>query len=253
MQNLSLILITHNAGSQLAACLESARGVADEIVLVDSGSEDDTLAIAERFGARVVQQPFLGFGPQKRFAVSQAQHDWVLCLDADERLTPELSAAIRTELVAPKFSVYRCARRNRFLGRYLRHGEGYPDFNSRLFDRRRANWTEDLVHEHVVSAETVGTLHGDLLHDSAESLAIYLAKQNRYTDIQADALFKAGRSASPWQLLLSPLARFLRFYLLKRGFLDGAAGFAHIAIGSFFSFVKYAKLIERWQSRSDQP
>jgi len=253
MQKLSLVLITHNAGGQLTACLESARGVVDDIVVVDSGSDDDTLAVAVHFGARTIRQTFLGFGAQKRLAVSQARYDWVLCLDADERLTPELSAAIRAELAAPAFAAYRVARRNQFLGRYLRHGEGYPDFNIRLFDRRLANWTEDRVHEHVISAAgagPVGTLSGDLLHDSAESLSIYLAKQNRYTDIQADALFRQGRSASPWQLVTSPLVRFLRFYIVRKGFLDGAAGFAHIAIGSFFAFVKYAKLMERWRKKT---
>jgi glycosyltransferase involved in cell wall biosynthesis len=248
MQKLSLVLITHNAGTQLNPCLESARGLVDEIVMVDCGSEDDTLTTGERFGARIVQQEFLGFGPQKRLAVSLAQNDWVLCLDADERLTPELAASIRAELAAPRYSLYRCARRNKFLGRYLRHGEGYPDFNTRLFDRRRANWTADPVHEHVVSSEPVGTLTGDLLHDSAETISGYLAKQNRYTDIQAEAMFKAGRKASMLSLLLPPLARFIRFYFVKLGFMDGASGFAHIAIGSFFSFVKYAKLMERWRS-----
>lgn len=255
MQKLSLVLITQDAGSQLVACLESACDVVDDVVLVDSGSQDDTVQIAERCGARIFKQDFLGFGPQKRLAVSHAINDWVLCLDADERLTPELAAAIRAELLAPKFGVYRFARRNRFFGRYLRHGEGYPDFNTRLFDRRRARWTDDPVHEHVVSDEAVGTLSGDLLHDSAESLSGYLAKQNRYTDIQADAMIQAGRRVSPWALLGSPLARFLRFYIVRKGFLDGAAGFAHIAIGSFFAFVKYAKLMERWQrtDRQDSP
>ncbi|MBV8656803.1 MAG: glycosyltransferase family 2 protein [Burkholderiales bacterium] len=245
---LSLVLITRNAADCLADCLASARELVDDIVVLDSGSEDDTVVVAGRFGAQVHVQPFAGFGPQKQAAVALAKHDWVLCLDADERLTPELGHAITAAVADPTASAYRFARRNRFFGRYLRHGEAYPDWCLRLFDRRLAAWSDDAVHEKVVvHTGSTGTLTGDLLHDSAESLSHYLAKQNRYTDMQADALFRAGKRAGVGKLIGSPLARFLRFYLLRRGFLDGAAGFAHIAIGSFFAFVKYAKLMERWR------
>ncbi|MGQ5521821.1 glycosyltransferase family 2 protein [Chitinimonas sp. PSY-7] len=252
MQKLSLVLITKNAASQLEPCLKSVRGVVDEIVVVDSGSVDATVALAERYGARIIHQDFLGFGPQKRLAVSLASHDWVLCLDADERLTPELAASIRTVLANPMYGAYRIARRNSFFGRYLRHGEGYPDWNIRLFDRRRANWTKDMVHEYVRSEGDLGTVAGDLLHDSAEEIGSYITKQNRYTDIQVDQLFKAGKRVGVGKLIASPLARFIRFYLFRSGWRDGVAGFAHIAIGSFFAFVKYAKLQERWRQHEVQ-
>ena len=134
------------------------------------------------------------------------------------------------------------ARRNRFLGRWLAHGEGYPDWNVRLFDRRRARWTDDPVHEHVVADGPVARLAGDLLHASAESLDAYIAKQNRYTTLQAEAMHARGERASVARLVVSPLARFVRFYVVKLGFLDGVAGFVHIAIGCFASFMKYAKL-----------
>ncbi|HMA23101.1 MAG TPA: glycosyltransferase family 2 protein, partial [Gemmatimonadaceae bacterium] len=198
--------------------------------------------IAKRCGARVVAREWSGFGAQKNFAVGLAVNDWVLCLDADERVTPELAAAIAAAIAKPRAVAYSMARRNRFLGRWLRHGEGYPDWNTRLFDRRRARWTDDPVHEHVVVDGPVGRLTGDLLHQSAESLDAYIAKQNRYTTLQAEAMHARGERAGMVRLVLSPLARFLRFYLVKLGFLDGAAGFAHIAIGSFASFLKYAKL-----------
>jgi glycosyltransferase involved in cell wall biosynthesis len=240
---LSLVLITLNAAAQLEACLQSAT-FADEIVLVDSGSTDGTVALAERYGARVVQQAWLGFGPQKQYAVTQAAHDWVLCLDADERVTPELRQSIEAALARPVAAAYRFARCNRFLGRYLRHGEGYPDWNLRLFDRRRARWSADVVHENVVADGPVGTLSGDLLHDSAETIATYLGKQNRYTTLAAEAAFGAGKRASGAQLLLSPLVRFVKFYAVRRGFLDGLPGFIHIVIGCFNSFSKYAKMIE---------
>jgi glycosyltransferase involved in cell wall biosynthesis len=238
---LSLVVITRDAGAQLEACLGSA-AFADEAVVVDSGSRDDTVEIARRSGARVVAQEWLGFGPQKNFAVAQATHDWVLCLDADERVSPELARAIRDAMQNPQYKAYTMPRRNRFLGRWLAHGEGYPDWNLRLFDRRHGRWSDDEVHERVLSDGTVGRLEGDLLHASAESLDAYLAKQNRYTTLQAAAMHARGERFSVARLVFSPLLRFLRFYVLRGGFLDGAAGLVHIAIGSFSSFSKYAKL-----------
>jgi len=240
---LSLVIIARDAAHELADCLASAAFAADAVV-VESGSSDDTAAVAARSGARVIVHAWEGFGPQKNFAVAQAGHDWVLCLDADERVTPELEAAIRTLFLGagPAAAAYSIARRNRFLGRWLAHGEGYPDWNIRLFDRRRARWSDDVVHEKVVADGPVTQLHGDLLHASAESIDAYIAKQNRYTSAQATAMHARGERASAAQMMLSPVARFVRFYVVRLGFLDGAAGFAHIAIGAFASFLKYAKL-----------
>jgi glycosyltransferase involved in cell wall biosynthesis len=238
---LSLCVITRDAAAMLADCLASA-AFAGEVVVVDSGSRDDTVEIARRSGARVIERDWPGFGAQKAFAVAAATNDWVLCLDADERLTPELAAAIAAAVAAPSAGAYAMARRNRFLGRWLAHGEGYPDWNVRLFDRRRAHWSADPVHENVVADGPVARLSGDLLHASAESLDAYIAKQNRYTTLQAEAMHARGERASAVRLVVSPLARFVRFYVLRLGFLDGVAGFVHIAIGAFASFAKYAKL-----------
>jgi glycosyltransferase involved in cell wall biosynthesis len=238
---LSLVVITRDAGAQIADCLASA-GFAADAVVVDSGSVDDTVEIARSRGARVVVQAWLGFGAQKNFAVAQARHDWILSLDADELVSPALAEAIRKTLAQPLHHAYSMPRRNRFLGRWLNHGEGYPDWNVRLFDRRHARWSEDAVHEHVLAEGAVGRLDGDLLHASAESLDDYIAKQNRYTTLQAEALYARGERVSILRLVLSPPLRFFRFYVLRAGFLDGVAGFAHITIGCFNSFCKYAKL-----------
>lgn len=238
-----MVLIAQNAAHQLDACLASA-SFADEIVLVDSGSTDATRQMAQKHGARVVAKDWLGFGRQKQFAVEQARHDWVLCLDADERVSPELRASIERALAAPVAPVYRMARCNRFLGRWLRHGEGYPDWSPRLFDRHNARWSDDPVHEKVLYAVTPGTLEGDLLHDSAEDLSRYLDKQNRYTTLAAEQLYERGRNAGAFELLASPAVRFLKFYVLRLGFLDGIAGLVHIGIGCMNSYLKYAKLIE---------
>ncbi len=239
----SAVLITRDAGASLDACLASI-AFADEVVVVDSGSRDATTEIAARRGARVVRQDWLGYGRQRQFAVDQAAHDWVLCIDADERVSNELAASIERALAKPTAPVYRMARCNRFLGRWLRHGEGYPDWCPRLFERSRARWSDDAVHEKLLYAESPGTLAGDLLHDSAETLAGYLDKQNRYSTLAAGQMFEDGRRAGLVQLLLSPAVRFVKFYFLRLGFLDGVPGLVHIAIGCATSFQKYAKLIE---------
>lgn len=242
-QPLSVVIITLNAAGQLADCLASAR-FADEVVVVDSGSTDGTIELATQAGARVIQQAWLGFGPQKQFAVTQATHDWVLCLDADERVTPELRGAIEAALVAPEAAGFRFPRCNRFLGRYLRHGEGYPDLSLRLFDRRQGHWSTDPVHEKVECSGPVGQLNGDLLHESAETLASYLTKQNRYTSLAAEAALARGKRASVGRLVFSPVVRFVKFYVVRQGFRDGWPGLVHIAIGCFNSFAKYAKMLE---------
>jgi glycosyltransferase involved in cell wall biosynthesis len=249
LNRLSAVLITRNAAALLGPCLDSL-AFADEIVVVDSSSSDATAELAMRKGARVVQKEWLGFGRQKQFAVEQASHDWVLCLDADERVSPQLAASIRSALAAPVSPVYRMARRNRFLGRWLSHGEGYPDWSPRLFNRMNARWSDDLVHEKVLFAVTPGTLEGDLMHDSADDLTTYLERQNRYTTLAARQAFEQGRSAGVVHLLFSPVVRFIKFYLMRLGFLDGLPGLLHISIGCVNSYMKYAKLIELRRAES---
>jgi glycosyltransferase involved in cell wall biosynthesis len=238
---LSVALIARNAAAQLGHCLASV-AFADEIIVVDSGSTDGTVELAARHGARVIQREWPGFGAQKQFAVEAARHDWVLCVDADERVSLELRERIIAELKAPRGFVYAMPRRNRFLGRWLRHGEGYPDWSVRLFHRAHAHWGSETVHEKVISRSPVLKLYGDLLHDSAETLEKYLDKQNRYTSLQAESMHAAGRRANVVQLVVSPFLRFIKYYLLRLGFLDGVPGLVHITIGCMNSFNKYAKL-----------
>ena len=240
---LSVAIIALNAAGQIGPCLASV-AFADEVLVVDSGSTDATVEIARRHGARVEAKEWLGFGRQKQHAVSVARNEWVLCLDSDERVSERLAASIRAALAGGRYHAWRMPRRNRFLGRWLRHGEGYPDWSLRLFHRAHAGWSNDDVHEAVLTTAEVGSLEGDLLHESAEDVTTYLAKQNRYTTLHAQALYRQGVRGSYWRLLLSPLARFVKFYVLRLGFLDGGPGFAHIAIGCNNSFLKYLKLIE---------
>ena len=240
---LSVVIIAKNAATQIAACIDSV-AFAEEVLVVDSGSQDETRAIAEVRGCRVIEKEWLGFGRQKQFAVGEARHDWVLCLDVDERVTPQLEAGIRAAIDLQNYKAWRMPRRNRFLGRWLAHGEGYPDWSLRLFHRQFASWSNDPVHEAVITTVDVGTMEGELLHDSAEDVGTYLAKQNRYSSLHAEALFQQGVRAGYLKLFLSPLSRFIKFYVIRLGFLDGGPGFAHVAVGCFAAFAKYAKLIE---------
>lgn len=245
-QSLTLVVITKNAESSLEKCLNSADWIEHKIV-VDSGSTDRTVDIATLSGAKVIHQDWLGFGLQKQFAVMQAPTDWVLCLDADEYLSPELSKSIQALFEQNELlDAYKFPRSNKFLGRFLKHGEGYPDWSLRLFNKTKARWSDDCVHERVEALGgtlKIGKLFGDLMHESAESISHYIEKQNRYTDIQARKMIESRKKVSCCSLIFSPLMRFLKFYFVKLGFLDGLPGLVHISIGCFAAFLKYLKVI----------
>lgn len=245
---ISAVLITLNAANQLRNTLESL-SFCEDLVIVDSGSKDETLKIAKEFNARIFHQEWIGFGPQKRFAVEQAQFNWVLCVDADEQISNELRSSIECAFsgsVSEEIAGFEMPRCNAFLGKYLKHGEGYPDISKRLFHRLRAQWSQDDVHEKVLSTQGLPfeRLSGDLMHHSAENLSAYLIKQNRYTDIQANQLAGTNEWPSSFKLIGSPIIRFIKFYFFKAGFLDGWQGLVHITIGCMNSFMKYAKTRE---------
>ncbi len=242
-ERLSAVVITLNESAAIEACLRSL-AFADEILVIDSGSTDETVAMAQAQGARVIHQEWLGYGAQKQLGVERAQHDWILSIDADERISEALQARIEHTLRQPTAQAYAMARCNRFMGRWLRHGEGYPDYSLRLFHRTHARWSEDAVHEKVVTQGTVARIDGDLLHESEEGIEDYLVKQNHYTCLQARALFERGKRVGVMKLLFSPLLRFIKFYVFRLGFLDGLPGLVHISIGCMNSYMKYAKLIE---------
>ena len=240
----SVCIITKDEEDNLPDCLTSVAW-ADEIVVVDSRSADRTREIAARAGARVIERDFPGHVEQKNFAVEQARHDWVLCLDADERLSPELSASVKRALEDPGDRAgFECARLTFHVGRPIRHGGWYPDRKVRLFDRRRGKWGGSNPHDRVRLEGPAGRLDGDLHHYSYRSLSDHLRQIDFFTDIAAREKRARGERSSTWKLALHPLGKFLRMYVLKAGFLDGAAGFVVAVTGAYYVFLKYAKLRE---------
>jgi ADP-heptose:LPS heptosyltransferase/glycosyltransferase involved in cell wall biosynthesis len=226
MPRLSVVVITRNEEEALPALLASVREIADEVLVVDSGSSDRTVAIAEGAGARVVFHAWPGYGAQRRFAASVARHDLILSLDADERPTPELVSAIRTELARPEAELaaaYRIEFRHRALGRAVRFGAMWKDVRVRLYDRRRGGYDDAPVHERVHVDGPVRDLPGICLHEGYRDLVEARAKTARYAELAARDRFRGGARFHSWQLLRWP-AGFLRRYVLWLGFLDGWAG-----------------------------
>jgi len=240
----SAVIITLNEEDQIADCLRSLQWT-DECIVVDSGSQDATCDIARSLGATVIHHDWEGYGRQKQFATMQASFDWVINIDADERVSPELAQAIREAMrSAPQVAAYRCNFRHRIMGRWLRYGEAWPDPHIRFYDRRRAGWTAEHIHESVQVNGTVGRLSGCVEHCTADSIAEIFDKINRYTDLQAQQLVQDGRHVGLWQVLANPAWRFLRNYVLRLGMLDGVPGLVHAVQAAMTSFLKYAKAVE---------
>ncbi len=240
----SVCVITKDEEENLPDCLESVKW-ADEIVVVDSRSTDRTREIAAAAGARVIERDFPGHVEQKNFALEQAGGDWVLCLDADERCTPALREAIRAVLAGdPPLAGYAVRRHAFHLGRWIDHGGWYPDRKLRLFDRRRGRWGGRNPHDRVEVEGPVGRLEGDLLHLSYRSLSDHLRQIDFFTTIAAREKRARGERPSLARLVLHPPGKFLRMYLLKGGFLDGVPGLVVASMGSWYVFLKYAKLRE---------
>lgn len=241
---LSVIVITKNEARHIRACLKSV-SFADEWIVVDSGSTDDTVALAEAAGARVIQtKDWPGFGPQKNRALAAARGQWVLSLDADERVTPELAQRIREAIAAPspRADAYTFSRLSSMCGVWIRHGDWYPDHVLRLFRRDRARFSDDLVHESVVCRGRVEHLGGaELLHESIPTIENNLHKLDRYTTERAQQQFRDGKRGSLGKAIGHGLWAFLRCYVVRRGFLDGAMGFVvavGVAEGVFYRYLK---------------
>jgi len=242
---LSACIITLNEADRIGPCIASL-AFCDELVVVDSGSTDGTPDIAAGAGARVIEHAFEGYRAQKDFAVKQARNDWVLCLDADERVTPELREAIEAARAGGFAGAagFRFARATEYFGAFLRHGNAYPDRVLRLFDRRRGGWNAGReIHEHVVVDGAVQRLAGELEHRAYRSIDDQLARYRRYATMMAHDMHARGRRARLRNLVLNPFWRFLRGYVLRAGFLDGWRGLLFALLEADYTREKFARLM----------
>ncbi|MDA0206857.1 MAG: glycosyltransferase family 2 protein [Acidobacteria bacterium] len=238
---ISATIITLNEEESLPRALASI-SFCDEVVVVDSGSSDRTCEIAQQSGARVLERDWTGYADQKNFAAQAAAHDWILALDADEEVAPDLRASIETlQTAGPEYAGYRFARLARYLGRWIHHSGWYPDAKIRLYDRRRGRWFGDYVHESVKVEGSVGTLAGDLLHYTCDSLDDHRQRVDRYTDLAARELIENRRRVGLGQLLVSPPWAFLRSYVMQQGFRDGPEGLLIARMAASYTYSKYAK------------
>ncbi len=239
---LSVIVIAKNEETSIADCLKSVAW-ADERIVLDGGSLDATVAVAKALGARVeVVTDWPGFGPQKNRALALATGDWVLSLDADEQVSAALRDEIEATMKAPGAVLYRMPRASSYCGRTLRHGGWWPDYVVRLFRRGEAQFSEELVHERLISAQAVGTLTQPLLHDTYASLEEALDKANRYSTLGAQQAFARGERSGLVKALGHGLWAFFRTYVLRRGFLDGGQGLLLAVSNAHATFYRYAKL-----------
>jgi glycosyltransferase involved in cell wall biosynthesis len=245
MHQISATLITCNEERNIAEALQSVSW-ADEIVVIDSGSSDGTLEICRRFTDKIAHRNWTGYVDQKNYAVEKARNEWILSLDADERISHELQIEIQ-DLARRGFDRpgYRMPRLTYFMGRWIKHGDWYPDYQLRLFDRKRGKWTGGLVHESVKTNGDPGLLRGEIHHYTYRSLSDYLQRLEKYSTLAALDYQQRGKVTTPFNLLGNPIAAFLKAYVLKRGFLDGVPGLAAAFMGAVSVFFKYAKLYER--------
>jgi glycosyltransferase involved in cell wall biosynthesis len=243
-EKLTVLIPCKNERLNIRPCIESVRGLADEILIADSGSTDGTLAIvAEMGGCRVIEREYIDSGNFKNWAIPQAAHPWVLIVDADERVTPELATEIRKTLVAPKHDGYRILRRNHFFGHEIKHCGWDTDDVLRLFRREIGRYSDYGDHADVeVPTGKVGWLKAKFLHYTYWSMEQYLRKLDRYTTQAAKQRYDRGKKAGFWTIMFRAPVRFFHGYVIRRGFLDGKAGLVLCILTSFYSFTKVAKL-----------
>ena len=243
-----MTVITKNEADALSDALKSVSW-ADELIVIDAESTDDTVSIARQFTDRVYVRGWPGYVDQKNHAASLASHDWIFSLDADERVTPDLGDEIRSVMSgAPRAAGFRMPRVSSYFGRWIRTTDMYPDYQLRLYDRRKGKFEGVFVHESVRVAGPVEYLKGELQHHPYKDLSEHLIRMDRYTTLAARQMYEQGKRATAAQLMFHPKLAFLRNYILKGGFRDGTAGLVISLVNSYYVFLKFAKL---WELQHD--
>ena len=255
MQKISVIIITFNEERNIARCIKSVEGVADEIIVVDSNSTDKTVEISEMLGAKVILQPFLGYAEQKNFANANASYDYILSLDADEALSPKLKAEIlKIKAVLSAENVYEMNRKTNYCGTWINHTGWYPDRKIRLFHKQKAHWGGGALHEKLILENDVKSIRidADIEHYSYYTIHDHIKQIDKFTDISSKELFERGKKSSLLKLIFSGQVKFFRDYIIKLGFLDGYAGYRIAKMSAFATFLKYAKLRELHKLNEDR-
>lgn len=245
---LSVVVITKNEAAHIGRCLESVAW-AEQIIVLDSGSDDDTVAICRRYTDRVYQTDWPGFGIQKQRAVDKADGDWIFSIDADEVVTPELRAEIEQAMQSERYKGYEIPRLSSYCGRQMRHGGWWPDYVLRLFRRDCGRFTDAAVHESIIVEGEVGRLKSPLLHDAFINLDEVLHKVNSYSTLGAEMLYRRGVRSSLTKAVFKGIWTFIRTYWLKAAFLDGRQGFMLSISNAEGTYYKYMKLLELQHSR----
>lgn len=248
--SLSVCIITLNEEANIGRTLESVKQLADEIIVVDSGSTDRTVTIAESYGARVFVEAWKGFAAQKNSSLDKASCDWILSLDADEVVSAELAASIKSALesekTSPRYDAYAMNRRNMYLGKWIRHAGYYPDPKMRLVKRELAEFELRAVHEDMRKLPRTGHLQGDLIHHAYPTLESFIEHANRYSSLGAGMVVEQGKAGfSVINVVLRPLARFIYMYFFRLGFLDGQEGLLVLLTHASYVSWKYAKVWEK--------
>ncbi|MDR2010686.1 MAG: glycosyltransferase family 2 protein [Bacteroidales bacterium] len=247
MNKISVIIIAYNEEKNIARCINSVAGIADEIIVVDSGSIDQTKEIVKNSGAKLIIQDFLGYAGQKNFGVNHSSYDYILSLDADEALSPKL----KSELLKIKNSlspdnVYEMNRKTNYCGKWISHGGWYPDWKIRLYNKNTAHWGGGSLHEKIIINKDISIkkINADIEHYSYYTIQDHINQIQKFTDISSKELYEKEKKAPLTKLLFSGHVKFLRDYIFRFGFLDGYAGFRIAKISAFATFLKYAKLKE---------
>jgi len=240
---LSVVIITYNEEANIGRCIESVKDIADELIIIDSGSTDHTIDIASSFSARIITKKWLGYSEQKNFGNQQAQHDMILSMDADEALSEELRLSILTEKEKGLKGIYGFSRLTNYCGKFIRHGSWYPDFKLRIFNRNQVKW-EGYIHEKLTGYKPneITWLKGDCLHYSFYSIEQHKAKSQNFSTMMAEDMKRCGKKFSMLKYFFSPAFKFLSGYVFKLGFLDGLAGFNIALISAQTTALKYKKL-----------
>lgn len=243
MLKLSVVIITYNEERNIGRCIDSVKTVADEVVILDSLSKDRTAEIARQKGAVVYEQPFAGYTEQKNAALDLAAHPLVLSLDADEAIDGQLAESIKAVKEKESADGYTMNRCTNYCGKFIRHGSWYPDRKLRLFDKRKARWTGERIHEKVeMESDHVTHLKGDILHYSYDTLNEHITQNNKFSTLSAEAYYAKGKKSSWAKMLLNPGWAFFQGYVLRAGFLDGFQGLVIAANVAHLTFMKYYKL-----------